>query len=520
MALIRNLAWGGNTLGQLGDGTTTNKFTPVEIPGLGRLVSIAAGLFHTLAVKDDGTVWAWGDNRFGQLGDGTTSNKSTPVQVTGLTSVVAVAAGPFHSLAVKSDGTVWAWGLNYSGELGDGTTTNRLTPVQVPGLTDVIAVAGGGGAYVLITATVTPACYEHSLALKKDGTVWAWGSNRYGELGDGTTTAKSTPVQVVGLGGSGYLTGVVAIAAGGHHCLALKSDGTVWAWGKGTEGQLGNNAASNSATPVQVVGPGGVDYLTGIIAIAAGSYYATSVGALVGYSLALKSDGTVWSWGANYYGELGDGTTSSKSTPVNVSGLTDVTAIVGARGGYLGDNTPRGGFSLAVKSDGTIWSWGLNNSGQLGDGTTSNRLTPVKVSGKGNVTTVAAGGHHSVAANTTKALMFADFDGYPINEKNLGTFIAGSYIGPAGVDLYNGTGVSVNNVTVSPQNLPPDDTVEISSTSNPFVPKSPLYISGTFTPEQKIGTIYIRVTAPILTSTGQPNQGLKEFKLKATAIST
>jgi len=516
MALIRNLAWGYNGKGQLGDGTTTDKLTPVQIPGFGRLVAIAAGLFHTLAVKDDGTVWAWGNNTFGQLGDGTTTSRSTPVQVTGLTGIVSVAAGPFHSIALKSDGTVWAWGLNSSGELGDGTTINKLTPVQVVSLTDVIAIAAGGGSYLFISPGVY-GCSEHSLALKKDGTVWAWGCNLYGELGDGTTTDRSTPVQVVGPGGSGYLTGITAIAAGGHHCLALKSDGTVWAWGRGAEGQLGNNATNNSATPVQVVGPGGTGYLTNVIAIAAGISYAAPY--ITGHSLAIRTDGTLWAWGSNSYGQLGDGTTTTRTTPVQVVGLTGVSYITGSRGGCLADGTLRGCFSLAVKSDGTIWAWGYNDHGQLGDGTTSSKTTPVKVSGKGNVTIVAAGGHHSVAANITKALIFADSDGYPINEKNLGSFVAGSSIGPAGVDLYNGTGVSVNNVIITPQNLPPDDTVEISSTSSPFIAESPLHLNGPFIPEEKIGTIYIRVTAPILTSTGQPNQGLKEFKLKATAIS-
>ena len=145
---------------------------------------IAAGYFHSLAVKIDGTVWAWGKNDRGQLGDGTTTDRTTPVQVVNLAGVVAVAAGDWHNLALKSDGTVWAWGYNNNGELGDGTTTNRSTPGQVANLTGVVAVDGGG---------------THSLALKGDGTVWAWGQNGGGALGNGTTTGSSTPVPVTGL---------------------------------------------------------------------------------------------------------------------------------------------------------------------------------------------------------------------------------------------------------------------------------------------------------------------------------
>ncbi len=169
-------AWGNNGSGRLGDGTTTDRHTPVQVNGLSGVTAIAGGWHYTIAMKSDGTVWAWGYNDYGQLGDGTTTERHTPVQVSGLSGVVAIAGAQLHSLALKSDGTVWAWGENSAGQLGDGTTTSRYTPVQVSGLSGVVAIAGGT---------------SYSLALKSDGTVWAWGYNGNGQLGNGTTRRDS-----------------------------------------------------------------------------------------------------------------------------------------------------------------------------------------------------------------------------------------------------------------------------------------------------------------------------------------
>jgi alpha-tubulin suppressor-like RCC1 family protein len=324
-------AWGFNGLGQLGDGTTTNRSTPIQTTNLSNVIATAGGAFHSLGRKSDGTVWTWGYNSYGQLGDGTTTNLLSPVQTTNLSNAVAVAAGGYKSLAVKSDGTAWAWGYNICGQLGDGTTTQRLTPIQVTNLTNVAAIGAG---------------YYHSLAVKSDGTAWAWGYNNVGQLGDGTTTNRSTPVQVTNL------TNIVAVAGGYYHSLALKSDGTVWAWGFNNYGQLGNGTNTNRSTPVQV------SNLSNIMAVAAGDYH----------SLVTKADGTVWAWGYNYYGQLGDGSNTNRWTPVQVANLTN---MVAAAGGHY--------HSLALKSDGTVWAWGYNNFGQLGDGTTTNRTTPVQV---------------------------------------------------------------------------------------------------------------------------------------------
>ncbi len=335
-------AWGVNQYGQVGDGTTTIRKTPVQVSGLTDVGAIAGGgdygsiSGHTIAVKNDGTVWAWGENRWGQLGDGTTINRPTPVQVSGLTNVLPVptfiAGGGDHSIALKNDGTVWAWGRGDYGQLGDGTWTSKATPVQVNGLTGVMAVAAGGGGF-------------HSIALRYDRTVWAWGRGGACELGDGICRNRNTPVQVSGL------TNVIAIAGGYFHSIALKNDGTVWAWGYNGSGQLGDGTTISRATPVQVSG------LTNVIAIAGGGYH----------TIALKSDRTVWAWGANNYGQLGDGTTISMATPVQVSGLTNVGAI--AAGVF---------HSIAIKSQ-TVWTWGRGTACQLGDGICIDRTTPVQV---------------------------------------------------------------------------------------------------------------------------------------------
>jgi alpha-tubulin suppressor-like RCC1 family protein len=329
-------AWGRNTEGQAGDGIfTPQRLTPVRAV-VSNVTAIATGDYHTVALKNDGTVWTWGWNSSGQLGDGTTSNRFAPVQVAGLSSITAIAAGTDHTVAVKSDGTVWAWGNNSYGKLGDGTFTYyRLTPVQVPGLSSITAITAGA---------------DHTVARKSDGTVWAWGLNAYGQLGDGTSTSSRTPVQVVGL------SSITAIAAGRDHTIARRSDGTAWAWGHNSQGQVGDGTTAYQRTrPVQVVG------LSSITAIAAGTYH----------TVARRSDGTMWAWGANSYRQLGDGTTAyERSLPVQVVGLSSVTAI---EAGF--------GHTVALKSDGRVWDWGHNFYGQLGDGTTVDRPLPVQVVG-------------------------------------------------------------------------------------------------------------------------------------------
>ena len=345
-------AWGNDGSGQLGVGRSLASGTPITVAGATDITAIAAGDSHVLALKSDGTVLSWGNNTNGQLGDSTTINRSTPVRVVGLTGVVAIWARGSHSLAL-SGGSVWVWGANGLGQLGDGSYQDRSSPVRLSALNDVLALSAGGG---------------FTLALRRDGSVWAWGANSSGQLGDGTRTApftgRTTPALVIGL------AGIADIRAGGEHSLARKADGSVWAWGNNNLGQLGDGTTAERLTPVQVNG------LTGALQIAAG----------FGHSLALKGDGTVMAWGGNGYGELGDGTFIDRLLPIPLGGLSGTTSIAT---GFL--------HTFALIAGGTVVAWGNNDYGQLGDGSTRQRLTPAPVNGISNVRAVAVGDQHSVA---------------------------------------------------------------------------------------------------------------------------
>lgn len=373
-------------------------------------------LLHTAALgaTPGGPAWAWGLNSDGELGNGTVtpySGVSSPVQVTGLTRVVAVAGGDQHSLGLMSDGTVWAWGNDGWGQLGNGQYAPSATPIQVPGLSGVTAIAAGS---------------LHSLALKSDGSVWAWGFDYYGQVGNGTSGGNVlSPARVKGLGR------VTDIAAGGFTSYALKSDGSVWAWGYDGQGELGNGIADehahsvpskvrNLSTAVAIAGgaahalaivaggkavawgdnqtselgaattatcsvyatpcskvPVAVSVLTGVVSLAGG----------YGSSFAVKSDGTAWGWGQDGYGELGNGSAQlfcCVKSPVKAK-VTGVRAVAAGAS-----------YTLWLASDGSVWAAGANDFGQLGNGTFKDSVVPVKVSLTG-VTAIAAGHSHSLA---------------------------------------------------------------------------------------------------------------------------
>lgn len=297
-----------------------------------------------LLVESTPLIYTSGLGTSGQLGDGSAITKSSPVPIVGgFTDWIQVSAGGSNVLGIRANGTAWTWGINAYGRLGDGTTTSRSSPVSVAGgFTDWIQVSAGSS---------TSSTLLHSLGLRSNGTIWAWGANNSGKLGDGTNTNKSSPVSVIG----GF-TDWTQVSAGLFHSLGLRSNGTAWAWGYNPDGRLGDNTTVSKSSPVSVIG-GFTDWRQ----LSAGSYH----------SLGLRSNGTAWAWGANSSGVLGDNSISSRLSPVSViGGFTDWTQV--SAGAF---------HSLALRSNGTAWAWGNNSNGRLGDGTLTNRSSPVSVVG-------------------------------------------------------------------------------------------------------------------------------------------
>ena len=332
------IGWGSNGNGELGDGTTTLRNSPVAISGLSSGVrALATNWGHSLAVQN-GAAYAWGFNGYGELGDGTTTNHRIPAPVNGLASgVTAIAAGGAdstqagHSLAVQN-GAVYAWGNNFYGQLGDGTTIGRLAPVPVVGLTN--------------GATAVAAGENHSLAVINGG-VFAWGFNRLGQLGDGGGEPMSTTSVAV----SGLSSGVTKIAAGWGHSLAVQNGG-VYAWGENFYGQLGDGTGFDRSTPVAVSG-----LTSGVTSIAAGYLYSLAV-----------QNGHVYAWGNNEQGQLGDGTITTHQLAPELIDPADLNNIIAVAASF--------NSSYALSSDGSLWVWGDNNYSELGLGTTDNQLHP------------------------------------------------------------------------------------------------------------------------------------------------
>jgi alpha-tubulin suppressor-like RCC1 family protein len=359
--------WGINASGQLGDGTTTQRTAPVAVGSLSGAVGIAAGGQHTVAARPDGAVWSWGANGSGQLGNGTTV-QAGPASLSGINLARTrsnVSAGTSHTLVADPSGQVYAWGADGSGQLGNGWEGASSTFVKVWGVSNAVSTPGG-----------VAAGDAHSLAVVGDGVVLAWGANSSGQLGNGTTVGATTSVVATNL------RDAVAVAAGANFSMALRSDGTVWTWGLNSNGQLGLGDTTNRSAPTQIAG------LTSVVSIGAGSTFA----------FAVRSDGTVRSWGQNSSGQLGNGSTTQQNAPVTVSGLTGVSLRPGAVDG--GSN-----HAVAVRADGTVAAWGSNNNGQLGanPATVTSSNTPLTVSGLTAVVSVGAGVQHSLAVRSDGA---------------------------------------------------------------------------------------------------------------------
>ena len=353
-------AWGNAGNGQTGDGTNTERSSPVQTVAAGtNWKQVSHSWNFAAAIKTDGTLWMWGANNFGQLGTNSSIPQSSPVQtISGGTNWKLVSAGSYNTAAIKTDGTLWTWGYNNYGTLGDNSGTDKYSPVQT--------IAGGTnwkqvscGKYFAITA-----------AIKTDGTLWTWGYGGYGALGNNSTASRSSPAQTIAAGTNWKL-----VDAGAYYAGAIKTDGTLWLWGRNQYGQLGDGTTVNKSSPVQTISAGN-------------NWKQLSCGfRTVG---AIKTDGTLWLWGRNQYGQMADNTSVDKSSPVQtVAGGTNWKSVAMGRE-YTG----------AIKTDGTLWMWGYNANGQLGNNTAgynTMKSSPVQtIAGGTNWKQVACGYYSTV----------------------------------------------------------------------------------------------------------------------------
>ena len=400
--------WGLNSSGQLGDGTTTNRSSPVQV-GNFWWTSVDAGEIHTAAIRSDGLLFTWGDNTNGQLGDITTTVKSSPVQI-GSSSWTAVSAGGRNTAAIRSDGLLFTWGLNSSGQLGDGTTTTNSSPVQIgssswtvvsTGGAHIAAIRSGGtlftwgsnsGGQLGLNQSVSisnsspvqvgssswiavSAGANNTSGILSNNQAYEWGNNNFGQIGDKTTTPKSSPVllsnSTAGVTGNSWTMVAASYMSGG-----IRNDGIIFTWGNNSVGQLGQNMHSNV---VQIAEPRNVGD-----AFAAKKWNQVSAGAT--HTLAIRSDGMLFTWGNNLYGMLGSGDGSVNiSSPIQI-GTSSWTVVSAGRAFHSG----------AIRSDGALFMWGRNGSGELGDGTNTGKSSPVQI-GSSSWTAVGTGANHTAA---------------------------------------------------------------------------------------------------------------------------
>ncbi|MGQ8873815.1 RCC1 domain-containing protein [Paenibacillus sp. TSA_86.1] len=448
--------WGDNGLGQLGSGSKLpyNSLEPIQVAGLQGVVAINGSYYNSMALKDDGTVWIWGNgNRVIGYQSSTSTIHYSPIQIAGLSNIVQIDMTYLHGLALRDDGTVWSWGFNDSGQLGLGDYIDHSTPTQVPNLNNVNKITAG---------------YSHSMALTNSGDIWSWGNNYYGEVGDASAIQKRpNPVKAA------HLKGATDIEAGEMYSYALKKNGSVWSWGNNTYGQLGNGTTTSQPTRVLVSGfsypvdkdapsapaqlrvagktsatavlyweesednhavkeylvysgstlfstlpvdgkslesivnytasglapgqtytftvkakdyQGNVSEASNSVTVTTEQSFTKEMSGGQDHTLVLKTDGSVWAWGSDQSGQIGSDKVYSTKTPTQVSNLSSITAI-----------TSGPDYNLALKSDGTVWAWGSNQSGQLANTNARMSDVPKKIEGIDSVIAIDAGTTHALA---------------------------------------------------------------------------------------------------------------------------
>ena len=442
-------AWGWNSRGQIGDGTTTRRNEPTEIKAGTKFARVLAGGLNTMAIAEDGSFWIWGCNEHGQLGDGTNEDKSAPVKIDYGTKFLQVSGGGYHMAAIAEDGSLWAWGYNVFGQLGDGTTIDKNKPVQIKSRTTFKKVSAGG---------------YHTAALDSEGNLWVWGENYCGQLGDGTNTQKTAPVQIK----TG--TKFTQVSAGEYHTMAIDTEGNLWVWGKNEYGRIGDGTITDRNIPVKVlfskekganpaiepteakfekgsgkdiavtmkpdgctlqtIKNGGVllvkdkdykidgdkvtltvgyleeldpkihtitfefdggepqtlDFKLTVSVSSTGDETYVQVSAGYAHTMAIDKNGSLWAWGNNELGQLGDGTNEDKTEPTKIKAGTKFAQVATGNG-----------YTMAIANDGSLWAWGHNDYGQLGDGTNTHKNEPTKIKAGTKFSQVAAGIRHTAA---------------------------------------------------------------------------------------------------------------------------
>lgn len=462
-------SWGNNSYGQIGNASTSNATSPVQTGSATNWSSLSCGIYFTVGTRSDGTLWTWGQNTYGQAGDGTVIQRTLPMQMGADTDWQQAQAGGYHVLAKKTNGSIWAWGWNYYGQLGQGTIdliSHGSTPAQVgtatnwtvlaPGNADNVATRSDGtlwawgndsdGGLGYLSRVLQPVAAQfgpvaaasggethtaviradgtlwlfgsngngqlgigasdtsqhpiptqiqpgtqwtsvatgplHTAAVRSDGTLWTWGYNNKGQLGDGTTTQRNSPVQV------GTDTTWLRVSAGYYFTVGLRTDGTLWAWGYNTDGQMGNGSASSTSQlqPVQI------GTATDWAALACGWSHV----------LAIRQNGTLWAWGNNAYGQVGDGTTTTpRASPLQVGTSTQWRSIAAGQS-----------HSIATQQDGTLWGWGYNGAGELGDGTYTSHSSPTQIGTDSTWASVSSGSNHGYGIKQDGTLWIWGYNNY------------------------------------------------------------------------------------------------------------